>query len=87
VQIATDIKELYPGKSVTLVHSRKNVMHKFHQNLHNIIEKRCQELGVKLRLGSRVKVPTQGYPTNGSCFEVELEDGSSLSADFAVSST
>ena len=29
VQMATDIKELYPQKSVVLVHSRKNVMNKF----------------------------------------------------------
>lgn len=84
VQIATDIKELYPKKSVTLVHSRKNVMNKFHHQLHDIIEQRCEELGISLKLGSRVKLPPNGYPTDGSNFNVELEDGSCVSANFAV---
>lgn len=84
--MATDIKELYPEKSVTLIHSRDAVMHNFHRNLHNIIASRCQELGVELQLGSRVKLPSQGYPTDGSEFEVELENGKLIPADFAVSS-
>jgi apoptosis-inducing factor 2 len=84
VQIATDIKELYPEKSVTLVHSHKNVMNKFHHQLHDIIEQRCGDLGISLKLGSRVKLPRNGYPTDGSSFNVELEDGSSIPADFAV---
>jgi apoptosis-inducing factor 2 len=84
VQMATDIKELYPEKSVTLVHSRKIVMNKFHNQLHNIIEQRCGDLGISLKLGSRVKLPRTGYPTDGSSFNVELEDGSSIPADFAV---
>lgn len=85
VQMATDIKQLYPQKNVTLVHSRDRVMHKYHRGLHELIEKRCNELGVKLHLGSRVKLPEVGYPTDGRTFKVELEDGSSLSTDFAVS--
>lgn len=86
VQIATDIKELYPAKSVTLVHSRNRLMHNFHPNLNNIILNRCAELGVKTRLGSRVRLPLdRWYPTDGSVFDVDLEDGSSLKADFAVS--
>ena len=87
VQMATDIKELYPDKSVTLVHSRKTVMNRFHYKLHDIIEERCKELGIKLKLGSRVKVPKDGYPTDGSRFDVEFEDGSKIPADFAVELT
>lgn len=82
--MVTDIKELYPEKSVTLVHSRKNVMNRFHPALHEIIEKRCRELGVEMRLGSRVKLPIGGYPSDGRSFEVEMEDGSSIPSDFAV---
>jgi NADH dehydrogenase FAD-containing subunit len=84
VQMATDIKELYPDKEVTLVHSRQTVMNKFHRKLHDIIEKRCEELGINMKLGSRVKVPTEGYPKDGSRFNVEFEDGSSIPADLAV---
>ncbi|CZR54216.1 related to Amid-like NADH oxidoreductase [Phialocephala subalpina] len=87
VQMATDIKELYPEKKVTLVHSRRNVMNKFDSKLHNIIAERCKELGIQLRTGSRVKVPQGGYPTDGSKFDVELEDGSKIPADFAIIAT
>lgn len=83
--MATDIKELYPGKVVTLVHSRDTLMHNFHRNLHDIIESRCRDLGVHLQLGSRVKVPPQGYPTDGSIFDVGLDNGKLVPADFAVS--
>jgi hypothetical protein len=82
--MATDIKELYPEKNVTLVHSRKNVMNRFHPAFHEIIAERCRELGVKMSLGSRVKLPEGGYPTDGREFSVHLEDGSSVTADFAV---
>ncbi|CAL3972305.1 hypothetical protein PZA11_004548 [Diplocarpon coronariae] len=87
VQMATDIKELYPSKSVTLVHSRPNVMNKFHPKLHAIIAERSAELGIKLKLGSRVKLPAGGYPNDGSMFEVELEDGTKIPADFAIVAT
>lgn len=87
VQIATDIKELYPAKSVTLVHSRSRLMHNFHPNLNQIILDRCTELGVETKLESRVNLPVnRRYPIDGSVFNIELEDGSILEADFAVSS-
>jgi NADH dehydrogenase FAD-containing subunit len=84
VQLATDIKELYPDKNVTLIHSRPTVMNRFHDDLDAIIKKRCKELGVNLKLGARVKLPTSGFPQDGRMFEVELQDGTSVSADFAV---
>ncbi|KAI4756535.1 putative oxidoreductase [Aureobasidium sp. EXF-3400] len=87
VQMATDIKEVYPEKDVTLIHSREQIMNKFHPQLDGIIKQRCEELGVKLKLGSRVKLPAKGYPTDGSTFNVELLDGSSVSTDFAVIAT
>ncbi|KAI9047780.1 hypothetical protein LZ554_008490 [Drepanopeziza brunnea f. sp. 'monogermtubi'] len=87
VQMATDIKELYPEKSVTLVHSRKNVMNRFNTKLHDLIAERSAELGINLKLGSRVKLPPGGYPTDGSTFDVELEDGAKIPADFAIIAT
>ncbi|KAI5241348.1 putative oxidoreductase [Aureobasidium subglaciale] len=87
VQMATDIKEIYPEKSVTLIHSRDQIMNKFHPQLDSIIKDRCAELGIKLKLGSRVKLPAKGYPTDGSTFNIELQDGSAVSTDFAVIAT
>lgn len=84
VQTVTDIKQLYPEKDVTLVHSRFRVMNKYHEGFHKLIKERCDELGIKMRLGSRVKLPESGFPTNGRIFDIELEDGSKIPADFAV---
>lgn len=84
VQTATDIKELYPEKSVTLVHSRMKMMTAFHPDLSDLVAKRCEELGVELVLGQRVKLPVEGFPTDGQEFEVELGDGRKLAADFAI---
>lgn len=47
VQIATDLKEFYPEKEVTVVHSRAHVMPHFHEKLHDVIVKRFDDLGIQ----------------------------------------
>jgi pyruvate/2-oxoglutarate dehydrogenase complex dihydrolipoamide dehydrogenase (E3) component len=84
VQTATDIKELYPNKSVTLLHSRNTLMNRFHTDISTVILNRFTELGIKTVLGSRTKFPSGGYPADGSTFNVELENGTLVPADFAV---
>lgn len=84
VQMSTDIKELYPSKNVTLVHSRDQIMNNFHHNLHETIEERAKVLGINLVLGHRVVIPAEGFPNDGSTFNVKLLDGGELSADLAV---
>ena len=83
--MSTDIKEIYPEKNVTLVHSRPTVMNRFDTKFSDLIKVRCNELGIKTKWGTRVKLPRGGYPTDGSTFDVEFVDGSSIPADFAVS--
>ena len=85
VQMVTDIKQLFPEKSVTLIHSRETVMNRFHNELHDIIMERAKELGIVMKLGYRVKIPKEGYSTDGTLFHVELEDGAKVETDFAVS--
>lgn len=87
VQMATDIKQLFPEKSVTLIHSRANVMNKFDSRLHNLVQQRFTELGVQTILGKRVALPSTGYPTSGEEFTVSLIDGTQIPADFAIIST
>ncbi|KAF2224637.1 hypothetical protein BDZ85DRAFT_194937 [Elsinoe ampelina] len=84
VQTATDIKELYPEKSVTLIHSRPTLMSRMNTQLDQLIKSRFEELGVATKLGSRVKLPTEGYPTDGRGYDVELSDGSKVHTDFAI---
>ena len=47
VQMATDLKEYYPDKEVTVVQSRVRVMPQFHEKFHSLVQKRFDELGVR----------------------------------------
>jgi NADH dehydrogenase FAD-containing subunit len=88
VQMACDLKELYPEKQVTLVHSREKLMPVYHEGLSNLIKARFVELGVNLVTGSRVVVPPGGFPNHsGKAFDIQLQDGRTLSAEFAIQAT
>ncbi|KAJ7634462.1 FAD/NAD-P-binding domain-containing protein [Roridomyces roridus] len=84
VQMVTDAKEYYPDKKVTLIHSREQLMSRFHPRLHDIILEKLNKAGIEVILGQRVKMPASGVFPIGPC-DVELADGSSISADVAIS--
>jgi apoptosis-inducing factor 2 len=84
-EMATDIKDRFPAKTVTLIHSRTKLMNNFHSDLHEIVLSRCTELGINVILGDRVKLPQTGYPKNASsAFDVELTSGAKVSTNLAV---
>jgi NADH dehydrogenase FAD-containing subunit len=87
VQMATDMKEYYPDKDVTLVQSRPRLMPNFHPGLHELIQRRFNELGIKLITGSRVTIPDGGFPNNGTPFEVQLTNGTTESTEFVILAT
>ncbi|EFW99617.1 amid-like NADH oxidoreductase [Grosmannia clavigera kw1407] len=87
VQMATDLKEIYPEKEVILIHSRTKLMPLYHEALSDLIKDRFKELGVKLVAGSRVIVPEGGFPRDGKPTEVKLLDGTSVSADLVIQAT
>jgi NADH dehydrogenase FAD-containing subunit len=87
VQMAADLKEFYPDKDVTVVQSRDRVMPNFHPALHDLIKRRFDELNIKLITGSRVSLPTGGYPNDGSTFQVQLTNGTSESTQFVILAT
>ncbi|GAB1313713.1 hypothetical protein MFIFM68171_03923 [Madurella fahalii] len=53
VELATDAKNQYPNKSITLVHSRQEVMHRFGPGLQKAAMDALQTLGVDVILGER----------------------------------
>ena len=59
-------------------------MHKFHPKLHELISERAEELGVHMVLNERVKVREEGFPDDGSEFDVDLLSGRRLRADLVV---
>lgn len=85
VQMATDTKEAFPHKRVTLLHSRQQTMNRFLPRLDEIVKQRCEELGIELVLGERAMIPQSGFPNDGSIFEVTLQSGKAISCDLAVS--
>ncbi|KAI3327350.1 FAD/NAD(P)-binding domain-containing protein [Xylariaceae sp. AK1471] len=90
VQMATDLKEIYPEKEITLVHSRDQLMPLYHKKLDEIIKARCQELDVKLVLGSRVNIPAGGFQQDNISEEpitVSLQNGTTLQADVVIPAT
>ncbi|KAF8988332.1 FAD/NAD(P)-binding domain-containing protein [Hymenopellis radicata] len=82
VQVATDLKELEPTKKVTLIHSRPKLMNRFHPGLHDIVMKRCADLGIDVITGQRIRIPEDGFPNDGTDFLVTLADGSEVSTDY-----
>ncbi|KAF7592168.1 hypothetical protein BBP40_000655 [Aspergillus hancockii] len=87
VQMATDLKEFYPDKEITVVQSRPQLMSGFHKGLHDLVKERFDELGIKFATGARVKVPAEGFPTQGEPFDVELTNGTKLSTEFVILAT
>lgn len=87
VQMATDLKELYPSKKVTLVQSRDRVMPKFHPKFNELIMERFAELGVDVITGNRVVVPEGGFPSDGSTFAVKLKDGREIETQLVIPAT
>ncbi|KAF0637436.1 hypothetical protein FPSE5266_05514 [Fusarium pseudograminearum] len=87
VQMATDLGEVYPEKKVTLVHSRDRLMQLYHPKMDAIIRDRLQELGVDVITGTRASIPQEGFPTDGSEFELELKDGRKIQTNLVIPAT
>ncbi|KAG8933852.1 hypothetical protein FRC02_011087 [Tulasnella sp. 418] len=58
IQFASDIKDVYPDKRVTLIHSRNYVMPIYKKELRDIILNSLKKLGVEVILGERIDLKT-----------------------------
>lgn len=79
VELATDAASLYPEKSVTLVHSRGVVMHRFGKELQTAAMDALKELGVEVILGDKV------VPGSADGSTVTLSSGKTVECDCFVS--
>jgi len=84
VQMATDIKDLFPSKKVTVVQSRPHLMPQFDTRCHDIVVSRFNELGVEFITNTRVTIPEGGFPETGETFDVTLTDGRKIEADLVI---
>ncbi|EFQ34689.1 hypothetical protein CGRA01v4_13705 [Colletotrichum graminicola] len=78
VELATDAKDRYPEKNVTLVHSRDAVMNRFGQDLQVRALEGLKQLGIEVYLGERT---TTESPVDGL---VTLSSGRKIECDFLV---
>ncbi|KAJ4300939.1 hypothetical protein N0V90_003028 [Kalmusia sp. IMI 367209] len=53
VELAGDIKDVYPTKEVTLIHSREQLLPSFGKRLHDHVVKTLSDMNVTLRLNER----------------------------------
>lgn len=81
VELAADAKEKYPEKTVTLVHSRSAVMHRFGPELQADALKGLQDLGVEVILEERAVQSEEGPQV------LTLRSGKKLEFDFCVNAT
>ncbi|KAL0931578.1 oxidoreductase [Colletotrichum truncatum] len=86
VQMATDLKELYPEKEITLVHSRENLMPLYHKKLDEIVKARFNELGVRLITGTRAVLPAT-LVRNDKQVVLKLKDNRELLVDLVIPAT
>ncbi|KAI8877419.1 FAD/NAD(P)-binding domain-containing protein [Backusella circina FSU 941] len=84
LELAGEIKEHYPEKEVTLIHSRSRYMPRYKVSMdvftHNILKKR----GVKQILGERVNLPEGGFPLEVKPIEVHTKKGRIIHGDLAI---
>ncbi|KAK0190094.1 FAD/NAD-P-binding domain-containing protein [Armillaria mellea] len=87
VQVAFDIKEQYPSKQVTLIHSRPLVMNRFHHALHDIVMERFKAAGIETILGQRIKDIPDWFQSDGTEFSITLANGREVKTDLVIPCT
>ncbi|KAI8384810.1 uncharacterized protein BYT42DRAFT_563718 [Radiomyces spectabilis] len=84
IELAAEIKEHYPEKHVTLLHSRSGYLPRFKKSVdvmtYNILKKH----GVKQILGDRVILPEQGFPLEVKPIEIHTRGGRVIQSDLAI---
>ncbi|KAK0465834.1 FAD/NAD-P-binding domain-containing protein [Armillaria novae-zelandiae] len=87
VEVTFDIKEQYPSKKVTLIHSRPLVMNRFHHALHDIVMERFKAAGIETILGQRIKDIPDWFQNDGTEFSITLADGREVKTDLVIPCT
>ncbi|CAE6447076.1 unnamed protein product [Rhizoctonia solani] len=85
---ATDLKDVYPQKQITLLHSRVQLLPRFPEKMHDEINKTMHNLNVNLILGQRLDLKTI-LPENAEYDEqgrrvVKTESGMRMCADLVL---
>ncbi|KND00645.1 uncharacterized protein SPPG_03771 [Spizellomyces punctatus DAOM BR117] len=84
LELAAEIKEHYPEKEVTLVHSRARYLQTYKFGLHRRAYSILKNLGVRQILGDRVIIPPGGFKDDGKEIVVKTRAGLSITTDLQI---
>ncbi|WVQ78398.1 hypothetical protein IAT38_000484 [Cryptococcus sp. DSM 104549] len=88
IEYAADLKDLYPEKKITLLHSRTRMMPIYPIELHVIIVEALEKMGVDVVLGERVMTwPTNPDTYDGKTKIVTTDKGRTFEADLVLPCT
>ncbi|KAI9343375.1 hypothetical protein BD770DRAFT_437310 [Pilaira anomala] len=84
LELAAEIKEHYPEKTVTLLHSRNRYLPRYKVSMDVMIYNTLKKTGVKQVLGDRVILPPGGFPLEVKPIEVHTKGGKTIHGDLAI---
>ncbi|KAI8639688.1 hypothetical protein BD408DRAFT_371256 [Parasitella parasitica] len=84
LEIASEIKEHYPEKNVTLLHSRNRYLPRYKVSMDVMIYNILKKRGVKQKLGDRVILPAEGFPLEVKPVEIQTKSGKIIKGDLAI---
>ncbi|KAJ3049493.1 hypothetical protein HK097_009519 [Rhizophlyctis rosea] len=84
IELAAEIKEHYPHKNVTIVHSRERYLGSYKIGMHDKCFKLLQKLGVVQILGDRVEAPKCGFVRDGVKRSYVSKNGRKIESDLVL---
>lgn len=81
LELAGEIKDAWPHKQVTVVDPGTELLPGFRADVRADLHRQLDELGVRLRLGSRLTTPPTTGPGRVATFTVTTTDGADVTAD------
>ncbi|KAG2216568.1 hypothetical protein INT45_001383 [Circinella minor] len=84
LELACEIKEQYPDKHVTLMHSRSRYMARYMQSVDSMTYNVLKKHGVKQVLGDRAILPENGFPLEVKPIEVHTKAGKKIQGDLGI---
>lgn len=85
LELASEIKEHFPEKHVTLIHSRSRYMAKYKESVDRMTYNVLRKHGVRQILGDRVILPENGFPLKVEPLQIRTKNGKVIDGDLAVS--
>ncbi|KAI9029574.1 hypothetical protein CLU79DRAFT_734692 [Phycomyces nitens] len=84
LELAAEIKEHYPEKEVTLLHSRDRYLPRYKISLHDITYNILKKHGVRQIIGDRVILPPGGFPLKVNPITIKTKGGNEIEGDLAI---